>query len=120
MINMRTLLEEMITRNASDLHLTAGVPPAFRVDGSILQGAGEVLTPEDTQNLAYSVLSDEQRKRFETGKELDLSFGIKGLSRFRANVFQQRGVVSVAIRQIPYTVLELDSLGLPASARDFT
>ncbi len=120
MYNLRTLLEEMITRNASDLHLTSGITPAFRVDGAIAPMEGEPLSPEDTQALAYSVLSDEQRKRFETTKELDLSFGIKGLSRFRANVYQQRGVVSMAIRQIPYAILDFDKLGLPASAKAFT
>ena len=120
MHNLRTLLEEMISRNASDLHLTAGMTPAYRVDGGIVPMDGEALTPEDTQSLAYSVLSDEQRKRFETTKELDLSFGIKNLSRFRANVYQQRGVVSMAIRQIPYNILEFDKLGLPASAKAFT
>ncbi len=120
MFNMRTLLEETISRNASDLHLTAGIPPAFRVDGAIVFGEGESLTPEDTPSLAYSVLNDEQRKRFEVSKELDLSFGIKGLSRFRANVYQQRGVISIAIRQIPYAVLDFDKLGLPPSCREFT
>jgi general secretion pathway protein E len=73
-----------------------------------------------TTQLAYSMLSDEQRKRFETSKELDFSFGIKGLSRFRANCFLQRGVISVAIRQIPYEIMQFDRLGLPPVVRDFT
>src|SRR5512139_1933271 len=110
----------MVTRKASDLHITAGVPPEFRVDGAITPSEYEVLTPEMTASLAYSVLSDEQRKRFETTKELDFSFGVKGLSRFRANTFLQRGVVSMAIRQIPYEILSMEKLGLPPVVRDFT
>jgi twitching motility protein PilT len=120
MWNMRDLLEQMVSRNASDLHLSAGLPPSYRVDGAVAHGEGEPLGPEDTQKLAYSVLTDEQRKRFEVTKELDLSFGIKGLSRFRANVFQQRGVISMAIRQIPYSVMGFEELGLPAAARELT
>ena len=120
MVSLRKLLEDMVQRKASDLHITAGVPPEFRIDGSITPSEYEVLTPETTLQLAYSVMSDEQRKRFETTKELDFSFGIKGLSRFRSNVFLQRGVVSMVIRQIPFDILALESLGLPPIVRDFT
>src|SRR5215470_4681683 len=110
----------MVQRKASDLHLCVGVPPEFRVDGAIVPSEYEVLTPELSAQLAYSVLSDEQRKKFETTKELDLSFGVKGLSRFRANVFLQRGVVTMAIRQIPYEILPMEKLGLPPAVREFT
>jgi twitching motility protein PilT len=110
----------MFQRNASDLHLTVGIPPAYRVDGLIIPSDYEVLTPETTTQLAYSVLSDDQRKRFETTKELDFSFGIKGLARFRANCYLQRGVVSMAIRQIPYQILPFEELQLPHVVRDFT
>jgi twitching motility protein PilT len=79
-----------------------------------------VLTPEKCIGLAYSVLSNEQRKRFETTKELDFSFGVKGLSRYRANVYLQRGVVSMAIRQIPYDIIPMEKLGLPPIVREFT
>ncbi len=120
MVALRQLLEDMVARKASDLHLTAGVPPEYRVDGSITPGDYPVLTPEVTAQLAYSMLSDEQRKRFETPTELDFSFGIKGLSRFRANCFLQRGVISVAIRQIPFEILSFDKLGLPPIVKDFT
>ena len=120
MTTLKLLLEEMIQRRASDLHITAGVPPEFRIDGAITPCEYEILTPEMTAQLAYSVLSDEQRKKFETTRELDFSFGIKGLSRFRANVYLQRGVVSMAIRQIPYEILSFEALGLPQSVRDFT
>jgi twitching motility protein PilT len=119
-LTLRQLLEEMSTRRASDLHLTAGVPPEFRVDGVLVPAEGEALTPEMTAQLSYSVMSDEQRKRFETTRELDFSFGIKNLARFRANVFLQRGVVSMAIRQIPHEIQQLEKLGLPPICRDFT
>jgi len=119
-LTLRQLLDDMVQRKASDLHLTAGVPPELRIDGSITPTEYEVLTPEKCIGLAYSVLSDEQRKRFETTKELDFSFGVKGLSRFRANVFLQRGVVCMAIRQIPYEIIPLEKLGLPPVVKDFT
>jgi twitching motility protein PilT len=119
-ITLRQLLEDMVVRKASDLHITAGVPPEFRVDGSITPSEYEVLTPETCASIAYSVLSDAQRQKFETTRELDFSFGVKGLSRYRANVFLQRGVVSMAIRQIPYEILPLEKLGLPPVVRDFT
>jgi twitching motility protein PilT len=118
-VTLRQLLEDMVTRKASDLHLTAGVPPVFRVDGATIPSEYDVLTPETTAQLAYSVMSDEQRKRFETTRELDFSFGVKGLSRYRSNVFLQRGVVSVAIRQIPYEILAMEKLGLPPVVREF-
>ena len=119
-LTLRQLLEDMVQRKASDLHVTAGVPPELRIDGSITPTEYEVLSPEKCASLAYSVLSDEQRKRFETTKELDFSFGVKGLSRFRANVFLQRGVVSMAIRQIPYEILQMEKLGLPQVVKEFT
>jgi len=110
--SMHDLLKETIAKRASDLHLTAGVPPMFRVDGQLMAGNYPPLTPDLTERLAYSVLSEEQRKKFEITKELDVAFGISGLSRFRANCFSQRGVVSMAIRQIPYVVQSAEQLGL--------
>ena len=112
-ISMRELLEEMVRKKASDLHLTAGLPAQFRIDGEIVSSDSEPLAPEMTKALTYSILNEEQRKRFEIERELDLSFGVRGLSRFRANAFLQRGVVSIAIRQIPYEILSLKELGLP-------
>jgi len=120
MVSLRQLLDEMTKMRASDLHISAGVPPQVRVDGSIMAMAHPPLTPQMTQQLAYSVLTEEQRKRFETTKELDLSFGVPGLSRFRANVYLQRGVTSMAIRQIPYEILTFEQLGLSKTVRDFT
>ncbi|HYU09207.1 MAG TPA: type IV pilus twitching motility protein PilT [Gemmatimonadales bacterium] len=113
-INLRALLEEMIEKDASDLHLVAGERPKIRVDGDIVNASSEeVMTPKDTLSLAYSVLTENQKKRFETENELDFSFGIQNLARFRGNVFKQRGCVSVVIRQIPFTVKTFGELGLP-------
>ncbi|HEX9704665.1 MAG TPA: type IV pilus twitching motility protein PilT [Gemmatimonadales bacterium] len=114
-VNLRALLEEMIEKDASDLHIVAGERPKLRVDGDIVNASTEeVLTPKDTLSLAYSVLTENQKKRFETESELDFSFGIQNLARFRGNVFKQRGCVSVVIRQIPFTVKTFNDLGLPA------
>jgi twitching motility protein PilT len=113
MVNLKELLHEMIEKRASDLHITAGLPPQLRIDGTITGTTHEKLSPEDTLQITYSVLNEQQQKRFEEDKELDFSFGVKGLSRFRANVFLQRGVVSLAIRQIPYEIMDVKLLGLP-------
>ena len=113
-VNLRALLEEMIEKDASDLHLVAGERPKLRVDGDIVSASSEeVMTPKDTLSLAYSVLTENQKKRFETENELDFSFGIQNLARFRGNVFKQRGCVSVVIRQIPFNVKTFGELGLP-------
>lgn len=113
--NLRQLLEEMIERSASDLHLTAGQGPKLRVDGKLTDcRLGSRLTPRDTQALAYSVLTEQQKKVFEQENELDLSFAVENLSRFRGNVFRQRGSVAMAIRQIPFDIPTFDELALPA------
>ncbi len=117
MVGMRELLEEMVAKGASDLHLTAGLPPQYRIDGLVVSSAFDPLDGEDTRRMAYSILNEEQKKRFENDKELDLSFGVQGISRFRANVFMQRGVTSMAIRQIPYTIHSFEDLGLPPVCR---
>jgi twitching motility protein PilT len=113
-INLRQLLEEMIERDASDLHITAGERPKVRIDGEITNSRVEqVLNPKDTLQLTYSVLTENQKKRFETEDELDFSFGIQNLARFRGNCFKQRGCVSMVIRQIPFSVKTFEELGLP-------
>src|SRR5215211_3827922 len=113
-VNLRALLEEMIERDASDLHVTAGERAKIRVDGDITNSNLDyVLTPKDTLQLAYSVLTENQKKRFEMEDELDFSFGIQNLARFRGNVFKQRGCVSMVIRQIPFNIKTADQLGLP-------
>lgn len=114
--NLRALLEEMVSRNASDLHIVAGERPKLRVDGDITNSSSDMeLTPKDTLQLAYSVLTEQQKKRFELEDELDFSFGIQNLARFRGNVFKQRGCVSMVVRQIPFAVKTFDQLGLPGS-----
>ena len=113
-VNLRALLEEMIERDASDLHITAGERAKLRVDGDITNSELEyVLTPKDTLQLAYSVLTENQKKRFEMEDELDFSFGIQNLARFRGNCFKQRGCVSMVIRQIPFNIRSFTDLGLP-------
>jgi twitching motility protein PilT len=118
MITLRALLEEMAKVKASDLHLTAGVPAQLRVDGELTPSkVSGVMTPDVTQRLAYSALNDEQKKKFENTSELDFSFGVKGLARFRGNAFLQRGVVTLVVRMIPFEVTPFESLGLPASVQ---
>lgn len=113
-LNLRSLLQEMIDREASDLHVTAGERPKLRVDGDILDSTVDhIMTPKDTLQLAYSVLTESQKKRFELENELDFSFGIQNLARFRGNVFKQRGCVAMVLRMIPFSVRTFDELGLP-------
>jgi twitching motility protein PilT len=120
-LNLRTLLEEMVQRGASDLHLTVGERPQLRIDGSLADsGVDQVLAPKDTIQLAYSILTENQKKRFETEDELDFSFGIQNLSRFRANAYKQRGCVALAVRQIPFRIQTFDELGLPGVIARFS
>jgi twitching motility protein PilT len=119
-VNLRALLEEMIERGASDLHITAGERPKLRVDGHITDSTADyILTPKDTLQLTYSILTENQKKRFETEDELDFSFGIQNLARFRGNVYRQRGCVALAIRQIPFKILTFEDLGLPPVIQKF-
>jgi twitching motility protein PilT len=104
----------MIERDASDLHITAGERAKLRIDGEIVNAHSEhALTPKDTLQLAYSVLTENQKKRFEMDDELDFSFGIQTLARFRGNCFKQRGCVSMVIRQIPFNIKTFADLNLP-------
>ena len=113
-VNLRVLLEEMIERGASDLHITAGDRPKLRIDGDIQSSRQEViLQPKDTLQLAYSVLTENQKKRFEMEDELDFSFGIQNLARFRGNCFKQRGCVSIVMRLIPFNIKTFADLNLP-------
>jgi twitching motility protein PilT len=113
-LNLQLLLREMVARGASDLHITAGQPPKLRIDGSLShQAAEQVLTPQDTLKLTYSILTENQKKRFETEDELDFSFGLEDLARFRGNAYRQRGCVGLAIRQIPVKIRTLDELRMP-------
>ena len=112
---MHDLLTLMIERGASDLHITTGTHPQIRLHGKLTPlSQFEVQSPQDTQRLAYSVLNEGQKQKFEEENELDLSFGIQGLARFRCNVYRQRGAVAAAIRVIPVKIRGFDKLGLPA------
>jgi twitching motility protein PilT len=112
--NMADLLQILVERGGSDLHITTGTPPQIRVAGKLQPlSQFEPLTPQDTQRLAYSVLNEGQKQKFEEENELDLSFGIQGLARFRANIYRQRGAVGAAIRVIPYQIRSFEELGLP-------
>jgi twitching motility protein PilT len=107
------LLKFMVENTASDLHITPGTPPQLRIDGSLRPLNLPTLTPPETKKIAYSLLTDAQKHTFEEDRELDFSFGVKGLSRFRANVFQTRGSVGIAIRTIPFEIMTFESLNLP-------
>lgn len=113
MIELQKLLEMVIAQKASDLHITTGSPPQLRIDGKLVGISIPPLNPNDTKRLCYSILSDAQRHRFEEDLELDFSFGIKGLSRFRGNIFMQRGAVSGAFRSLPFEILNFSQLGVP-------
>jgi twitching motility protein PilT len=113
MPNLHQLLKAMIEKGASDLHLTTGAPPQLRVDGRLTPLKSPPLTAPETKQLCYSILTDSQKHRFEESNELDLSFGVKGLSRFRANIFMQRGAVAGAFRTIPFKIMSFQELGLP-------
>src|SRR3954470_4552241 len=118
-LNLRVLLEEMIERGASDLHVSAGERPMLRVDGDMTRSSIDfVMQPKDTLQLAYSVLTENQKKRFEQEDELDFSFGIQNLARFRGNCFKQRGCVSMVIRQIPFNIKTFEQLALPKVIAD--
>lgn len=117
MANMHQLLKSMIEQGASDLHLSTGSAPQIRIDGKMTPIAGPNLTSAETKQLCYSVLTDAQKRKFEEESELDLSFGVKGLSRFRGNIFIQRGAVSGAFRAIPFEIKSFDDLGLPPVVR---
>jgi twitching motility protein PilT len=118
MSTLYQLLQQMIEKGASDLHITTGTPPQMRLHGHLVPMNAPALGPAETKQLIYSVLTDAQKHRFEEENELDLSFGLKGLSRFRANVFMQRGAVAAAIRVIPIQTRTLEELGLPQVVAD--
>jgi twitching motility protein PilT len=110
----------MVEKGASDLHITTGTPPRIRVDGRLHTLNDNPLTPAETKSMCYSILTDAQKHMFEETNELDLSFGIKGLSRFRANIFMQRGAVAGAFRTIPFNIRTFKELGLPDIVAELT
>ncbi len=111
--NLLDLLKEMIQLGASDLHITVGSPPQFRIDGHLQKSNHKVMDKNETRRLCYSILDAKQIEKFEREKELDFSFGVQGLSRFRGNIYLQRGAVAGVFRTIPYEVPGFEALGLP-------
>lgn len=120
MANLHQLLKELVERGGSDLHITTNTPPQIRIDGKVTPMDFPPLTAIETKQLCYSILTDAQKHKFEEESELDLSFGVKGLSRFRGNVFVQRGAVAGVFRVIPYKILTFEELGLPPVVKDLS
>jgi twitching motility protein PilT len=112
-LNLQALLKAMTDKGASDLHITANSSPRLRIDGELVKLQTEPLTPVDTKTLCYSVMNDAQKLRFEEDLEIDFSFGIRNMARFRANVYMQQACVAGAFRVVPYTIIPLEDLGLP-------
>jgi len=120
MSHLKQLLKAAIEEGASDIHISVGSPPQLRIDGSLVKVKTKSFESSDTKELCYSLLTEEQKSRFEETKELDFSFGIKGLARFRANLFYQKGSVAAAFRRIPAEIPSIESLGLPSVISDLT
>ena len=112
-VSLHKLLQIMTAKDASDLIITTGAPPKIRIDGRLFDIKASPLTPSETKRLCYSILTDSQKETFEETNELDLSFGVKNLARFRANLFIQRGSLAAAIRQVPHEIKSIEQLGLP-------
>lgn len=112
-LTLQALLKAMTDKGSSDLHVTAGSPPRLRIDGDLVKLQTEPLTPVDTKTLCYSVMNDAQKLRFEEDLEIDFSFGIRGMARFRANVYMQQACVAGAFRVVPYNIIPLEDLGMP-------
>lgn len=119
-INLHQLLKAMLDQGATDLHITTGSPPQLRLDGKLVPLKTPPMGPVETKQLCYSILSDKQKHVFEENLELDLSFGVKNLARFRANIYMQRGAVAGAYRLIPYRIPEFDELGLPLIVKELS
>ncbi|MHC4606373.1 MAG: type IV pilus twitching motility protein PilT [Planctomycetota bacterium] len=113
MVSLEELLQILVQRGGSDLHIAAGSPPRIRVDGDLAPLEFDILNRDDTQKVLYGILSEDQIARFEKDLELDFSFGIENLGRFRTNVFQQRGSLGAVFRLIPHAVRGFEELGLP-------
>jgi len=112
--SLHQLLKAVVEMGASDLHITTGSPPQLRIDGKLAPLKMDPLSPTETKQLCYSVLTEAQKVKFEEDQELDLSFGVKLLARFRANIFMQRGAVAGAFRLVPFKIFSFQELGLPS------
>lgn len=117
-VTLQQLLKAMVEQDASDLHVTVGSPPQLRIGGVMSKVKTDALTSTDTKNLCYGVLTDAQKAEFEEHLEIDVSFGIKNLARFRGNIFMQRGSVAGVFRRIPFDIPDMMALGLPVVIRD--
>jgi twitching motility protein PilT len=118
-VHLNALLVEMVDLGASDLHLSSGLPPCIRVDGHLRPMDGyEPLTPSDLRRMVYAILTQRQREKFEAALELDTSHSVPGVGRFRLNVFVQRDSVGAVLRAIPFKIVSLDKLGIPAVVAD--
>lgn len=113
MISLNNLLKAMLENKASDLHITSGCPPSFRINGKMVRAKLEMLKPVDSKELCYSILTEKQKAQLENERQVDLSFGIKNIARFRANIYFQRGAVAGAFRHIPFDIPKVSTLGLP-------
>jgi twitching motility protein PilT len=121
LLSIDALLERMVALNASDLHVTAGTAPCVRLHGTLQAVEGtEPLTPDDTHQLLYRILSTEQQKNLEVERNIDMAYSIPGLARFRVNVFFQRGALGAAFRLIPAEIKTLEELGIPSTLRELT
>ncbi len=121
MATIQQLLEIVIKRNASDLHLVVGHPPMVRIDGDLQSVDGEeVLSPQSTEAMAFEILSQEQKELFLVNKEIDFSFALGDIARFRVNAYYQKGYISAALRLIPAKIMTIEELGLPKICHDFT
>jgi twitching motility protein PilT len=112
-VTLHQLLKTLVEQGGTDLHLTTNSPPQIRIDGKLIPLQLPPLTAPETKQLCYSILTDNQKHRFEEALELDLSFGVKGLARFRANIYSQRGALAGAFRTIPWEIKSFSDLGLP-------
>lgn len=117
-MDIKKILTEMIARGASDLHIKAASPPAFRINGSLIYSEHPAPTVQETASVAQQVLTASQREEFETSKEIDFAFGLPGVARFRANFYVQRGSVAMVFRHVPVEILSIDDLGLPQVVAD--
>ncbi len=117
-VTLQQLLKAMVESDASDLHITVGSPPQLRISGIMTKIKTDPLGSAETKTLCYGVLTDAQKAEFEENQEVDVSFGIKGLARFRGNVFQQRGSVAGVFRRIPFEIPDMAALGLPPVIRE--
>jgi twitching motility protein PilT len=117
-LDMKYLVRALIKYNASDLHIKVGRPPLYRINGKLIPAKMPEVTPEQAQSVTFGVLSDRQIRELDERRQVDLSFRVKDLGRFRCNVYFQRGTISAAVRMIPMTIPNFDTLGVPAVVKE--